>query len=138
DPVRRCSRSPQNTRPLFRGCTLARMPDPPHPRRSVYVCGRFPIWLSSGERMDPAMTDHPSFDHVDHHFADVGGPVGDALQILGDEREPDCPAYGGRVLNHVGEKLAEYLLHESIDLIILGDDGASPGSGVLDESHRAC
>src|SRR3990172_6629987 len=59
--------------------------------------------------------------HEDHVLADVGGMVGDPLEVAGDEDQVHRPGDGGRVGHHEGQELPEHLVLELVHGVVPKD-----------------
>ena len=64
------------------------------------------------------MADVLACDDIDYVFGDVGGVVADAFEIFGDEDELEGGEDGAGISHHVGQKFAEDLVAEVVDLIV--------------------
>ena len=73
--------------------------------------------------------DRLAFDQEDHVLPDVGGQVGDPLQVAADEEELHAGADGVRIFHHVGQQDAEHRAVQRIDLVVAEADLAA-GRGV--------
>ena len=65
------------------------------------------------------MADDFPFDHVNDQFRDVCRVVGDALEIFGNEGDPDGPRDRLRVLQHERQQLPEQLVGQIIHEIVV-------------------
>ena len=64
---------------------------------------------------------HLAGDDEDDPLADVGDPVGAALQVMRHPDQAGGPGDGLGVFRHEGQQLAEDLVVEVVHLVVLGD-----------------
>src|SRR5712692_9144107 len=64
----------------------------------------------------------PSGVQEDDVFGDVGHPVGDALQVLGEEEQDGRALHVGRILHHEADQLVPDLVIEGINLVVTFGD----------------
>src|SRR3989304_7136621 len=64
------------------------------------------------------VTDALPFDHEYHHFGDVGGMIGDPLEIFRDEPDLHRPIDRMRVFDHEAYGLTEDLAVEIVHLLV--------------------
>ena len=64
-----------------------------------------------------------SFNIIDHILTDIGGMIGNPLQVPGNEEKVNCPRDIGCILHHIGQKFSENLIVEFVHLIIPAADG---------------
>src|SRR6202011_1929559 len=77
----------------------------------------------------------PSGVEEDDVFGDIRHPVGDPLQVLGEEEQDGRPLHVYRLLHHEAAQLVPDLVVERVDLVVAFSDGARAILVGLD--HRA-
>jgi len=60
------------------------------------------------------MLDNPAFHDEDDVFGDVGGQVGDALQIPDDDEKMVQPRYPARLLDHASQNPLNILIVQQV------------------------
>ena len=68
------------------------------------------------------MLNHPALEHENGVFCDIGGEVGDALEVFGDPEDIDAAADDGRVFSHEGNKLPQNLVTQVVDDAVAAAD----------------
>src|SRR2546423_13139936 len=69
-------------------------------------------------------------------FGDVGHPVGDPLQVLGEEEKDGGALHVGRVLDHEADQLVPDLVIQDVNVVVALGDGASAILVRLDHSTQ--
>ncbi len=83
------------------------------------------------------MSDDFAFCHVHHEFGHIRGMIGNPFDVFADEGEPNGPGDRFRIFEHEGQQLAEQLLRQIIDEIIVGTDFSRQVGVGVDERIKA-
>ena len=68
------------------------------------------------------MLNHPALEHENGVFCDIGGEVGDALEVFGDPEDIDAAADDGRMFRHKGDEFPQNLIAQVVDDAVAAAD----------------
>ena len=65
--------------------------------------------------------------HIDDVLGDIGGMVGDALEIFRDEDKFESGENDRRIFHHVSEQFAKHLVAQTIDIVVAREHAFGQG-----------